>query len=202
MTSQTASNSSSGSSTLSIPATAAVGGLTITQPAQTATSYYKIASGELVTFAWSFDSYLLVHPTSLTVSAICQNGYTYPVGPTDGVIPGSATSVIWDPYSYNQANPALPLPQSTYTLAIFDSRGLQATRQGGIFNPNTALAFALYTPQPYTAIGSGWQCSGCNNGASHTPLSGAFATVMATILCMFLTGFIFLRSAVHRRDPA
>jgi len=191
---------SSSSSSFSIPNTAAVGGLTVTQPAQTATSYYKIAQGESVTFAWSFDSYLLVQPTSLTVEAIGGNGYTYPVGPTDGVIPGTATSVVWDPYQYNQQNPGLPLAPTTYTLAIFDERGLGAVRKGGVFNPNTALNFALYAPQPYTAIGSGWTCSGCDNGAVATPLSGAFVTVMATILCLFLSGFMFLRTAINRRE--
>lgn len=139
----------------SIPATAAAGGITITQPAQTATSYFKIASDEKVTFGWSFNPYLLVTPSALTVSAICDNGYTYPVGSNNGVIPGTATSVVWDPYSYNQANPALPLPQATYTLAVIDERGLTAVREGGVFNPNTALTFALYTPQPYTPLTSG-----------------------------------------------
>lgn len=138
----------------SIPQTAAAGGLTITKPAQTATSFFKISPDDQVTFAWNF-TYLYVTPQHLTLSALCQNGYTYPVGPTDGVIPGDSTSVVWDPYAYNQAHPELPLPQAVYTLAIWDERGPGAVREGGVFNPNTALTFALYTPQPYTPLASG-----------------------------------------------
>ena len=138
----------------SIPQTAAAGGLTITKPAQTATSYFKIAPDNQVTFAWNY-TYLYVTPQHLTVSALCDNGYTYPVGPTDGVISGGSTSVVWDPYAYNQAHPELQLPQAMYTLAIWDERGPGAARQGGVFNPNTALKFALYTPQPYTPLANG-----------------------------------------------
>ena len=138
----------------SIPQTAAAGGLTITQPAQTATSYFKIAPDNPITFAWNF-TYLYSTPQRLTVSALCDNGYTYAVGPTDGIIPGDSTSVVWDPYAYNEANPAVQLGQAQYVLAICDERGLGALRQGGVFNPNTALTFALYTTQPYTPLASG-----------------------------------------------
>jgi hypothetical protein len=31
-----------------------------------------------------------------------ENSNTYPVGPTNGIIAGDATSVVWDPWSYNQ----------------------------------------------------------------------------------------------------
>lgn len=137
----------------SIPQTAPAGGLTITKPAQTATSYFKISPDNPITFAWNF-TYLYVTPQQLTVSALCQNGYSYPVGPTDGIISGDSTSVVWDPYAYNQANPALQVPPAMCTLEICDERGLGAVRQGGVFNPNTALTFALYTPQPYTPLSS------------------------------------------------
>ena len=123
---------------------------------------------------------------------------------------------MWDPYEYNQANPGLQLPQAQYTLAIWDERGPGALRQGGVFNPNTALTFALYTPQPYTPLASGgllfsrlprgesnsrflgWQCAACSGGPHSAPLSGTFVTVMATLICMFLSGFICLRSAMIR----
>lgn len=80
--------------TVSVPETAAAGGLLFTQPPQTAAaSYYKIAPSNPVTFGWNFTS-VIVYPTSLTVSAYCQsNGNSYPVGPTNGVIPGHATDV-------------------------------------------------------------------------------------------------------------
>jgi hypothetical protein len=142
------------SSTLSIPATAAAGGITITQPPQTATSFFKIAPGQLITFGWNFTS-VLATPTHLTVSAVCDNGNTYPVGPTDGVIAGTATNVVWDPYAYDQANPSQPLAQAGYTLRVWDDRGPGAPRRGGYMQENNALRFALYTPQDYTPLNSG-----------------------------------------------
>lgn len=149
-----ASASGSSSSSISIPQTAAAGGITLTQPPQTSTSFYKIASGQPITFGWNFTS-VLVNNTHLTVSAICDNGNTYPVGPTDGVIAGTATSVVWDLYSYNQAHSNTPLAQASYTLNIWGDLGRNAARAPGYMSPNTALKFALYTPQPYTPISSG-----------------------------------------------
>ena len=148
------STASSNTSTISIPQTAAAGGLTITQPPQTATSFFKIAQNQLVTFGWNMTS-VLVTPTHLTVSAVCDNGNTYPVGPTDGIIPGTATSVVWDVYSWQQNHPNTPLAQASYTLHIWDDRGPNPPRAGGYMQPNSALQFALYTPQPYTPISSG-----------------------------------------------
>jgi hypothetical protein len=142
------------SSTLSIPQTAPVGIITITQPPQTATSFYKIAPSQLITFAWNF-SMVLATPTSLTVSAICDNGNTYPVGPTNGIIPGTATSVVWDVYSYQQNYLNTPLAQASYTLTIWDDRGPNPTRAPGYLQPNNGLQFALYTPQAYTPLASG-----------------------------------------------
>jgi hypothetical protein len=146
--------SSGATSAVSIPASAPAGLLTITQPPQTSIAFFKIAPSQPVTFAWNF-SYVLSTPAHLTVSAICQNGNTYPIGPTDGIIPGSATSVVWDPYAWDQNNPNSPLPQATYTLEIFDNRGPGSARAPGLLQPNNALRFALYTPQSYTPIGSG-----------------------------------------------
>lgn len=151
--SQTQSSQSS-SSVLVIPQTAAAGGVTITQPPQTATSFFKIAPSQDITFGWNFTS-VLATPTHLTVSAVCDNGNTYPVGPTDGIIPGTATQVVWDVYSYQLNNPNTPLAQATYTLSIWDDRGKNAQRRAGFMSPNGALQFALYTPQPYTPLASG-----------------------------------------------
>jgi hypothetical protein len=144
----------SASSTLSIPQSAPAGGLTILTPAQTATSYFKLAPSQPITFGWNF-TYLLSTPTHLTVSAICENGNTYPVGPSDGVIPGTATSVVWDAWAWDQANPGTPLAQAKYTLNVWDERGPAATRGAGLFSPNSALQFALYSPQAYTPLSSG-----------------------------------------------
>ena len=151
---QTTSNSRQSSSTIKIPQTAAVGGVTITQPKVTATSYYKIAENQMITFGWNMTS-VIATPTSITVSAVCENGNTYPVGPTNGVIDGKATSVVWDVYAYQESNPNLPLAVATYTLSIWGDSGPSAAASPGYFSPNSNLEFALYTPQPYTPLSSG-----------------------------------------------
>lgn len=148
------SNTNTGSF-VSINPTAAAGGLSFTQPPQNSdVSFYKIASGEPITFGWNFTD-LVVTPTSLTISAMCDNGNTYPVGPTDGIIPGDATQVVWDVFSYQQAHPSLPLAVASYTLSVWDDRGPGAARSAGFLSPNSNLRFALYTPQPYTPLASG-----------------------------------------------
>ncbi|KDQ60356.1 hypothetical protein JAAARDRAFT_174418 [Jaapia argillacea MUCL 33604] len=188
------SQSRSASSSSAIPQTAPAGGLTITQPPQTATSYYKLAPNNLITFAWNF-TYLISTPAHLTVSAVCDNGNTYPVGPTNGIIPGAATSVVWDPYAYNQANLATPLVQGSYTLNIWDERGPGSAREPGKLAPNSALQFALYTPQGYTPIASGWQCGTCSSAslAAHP----AFTAIIASFIVMFLSGYSILRHSLH-----
>ena len=123
-------------------------------PPLASTSFYKIAPGEYVTFGWNF-SYLAVAPTAITVSAACENGNTYPVGPSNGVIAGDAQSVVWYPYGYQTANPSLPLAQAEYTLLVFAQGGPSAAATPGYLAPNSQLQFALYTPQPYTPLASG-----------------------------------------------
>ena len=96
-----------------------------------------------------------IYSLHTTVSAICENGNTYPVGPTDGKIPGTATSVVWDTYGWQQSNANSLLAKATYTLEIFDNRGPGSARSPGLLQPNNALRFALYTLQQYTPISSG-----------------------------------------------
>lgn len=141
------------SSSLSIPQSAPAGLITITQPPQTATSYYKIAPGNTITFGWNFTA-LLSTPAHLTVSAIGDNGNTYPVGPTDGIIPGDALSVTWDLWSYQQANPTQPLSPTGYQLNIWDERGPGAPLTPGKLHANNQLRFALYTTRDYTPLAS------------------------------------------------
>lgn len=148
-----ASGSQPASSSLSIPQTAPAGLITITQPPQTATSFYKIAPGNVITFGWNFTA-LISTPAHLTVSAVCDNGNTYPVGPTDGIIPGDATSVTWDLWSYDQAHPTLPLAPTGYQLNIWDERGPGAPLSPGKLHANNQLRFALYTTKAYTPLSS------------------------------------------------
>lgn len=140
-----------------IPPNAPAGGISMTQPLQTAVSFYKIAPSQTVTFGWNFTS-VLQDSESLTVSAVCDNGNTYPVGPTDGVLPGTATQVLWDLYAWQENNPQQPLAQGTYTLTMWDNRGQSALPKPGLMQPFDGLHFALYTPQPYTPLASGKFC--------------------------------------------
>ncbi|CAK5279225.1 unnamed protein product [Mycena citricolor] len=174
------------SSSLSIAQSAAAGLATITQPPQTATSFFKLAQNEMITFGWNY-SYVLVTPTFLTISAVGDNGNTYPVGPDpSGRVPGTQLSVVWDVYSYQQAHPNTPLAQGTYNLRMWDDRGPTAVRAPGYLTPNTALSFAIYTPNPYTPLASGWTCPGCNGALSNRP---ATAAVFLTFLVMLVSGW-------------
>lgn len=157
-TASAAPPSSSGSSTLSIPASYPDGGISITQPAQTGDqSYYKIASGNLVTFGWNF-TYVLQTPKTLLISAFCsENANTYDLaGPTG--IPGSATEFVWDIWDYYTNAPKRQLPplvQASYRLTIRDP---EVTGSGpGLMGENSKLEFALYNPQAYTPLpGAYW----------------------------------------------
>lgn len=151
--SQTGSQSLTSAPTPTIPQNAPAGLISVTKPPQQSTSY-KIAPDEPITFAWNF-SYIIATPTHLTLSAVCENGNTYPVGPTNGIIPGTATGVVWDTYAYQTSHPQLPLAQAKYTLKIWGDQGPNAQRTPGFLTPNSAVQFALYTPQGYTPIASG-----------------------------------------------
>ncbi|KAF9443309.1 hypothetical protein P691DRAFT_797519 [Macrolepiota fuliginosa MF-IS2] len=179
-----------------IPPNAPAGGILMTQPPQTAVSFYKVAPSQTVTFGWNFTS-VLQDSQSLTVSAICDNGNTYPVGPTDGVLPGTATQVFWDLYSWQSSNPQQPLPQGTCTLTMWDNRGQSALPRPGFMKPFNNLQFGLYTPQPYTPLASGWSCTECHNdsvisAATHP----AFIGILVSFLVIFLSGFHLLRPNV------
>jgi len=193
--------SSTSSTSTGIPQTAAAGGLSFTQPPNTAAaSFYKIAPDNVITIGWNFTS-LYATPTHLTLSAFCSaNGNTYPIGPTNGIIDGTARSVEWNPYDYNQIPGVTPLAEASYTLRIVDERGLGAGAAPGLFSPNEQMTFALYKPQSYTPIADGWQCTACSAGvltiASH-PLS---LGIMATTVVMVISGWHLLRNGLggHR----
>ncbi|KAI0264594.1 hypothetical protein BC834DRAFT_825970 [Gloeopeniophorella convolvens] len=192
--SQSSSGTGNSTTQLNIPQSAPAGLITITQPPETTVAFFKIAPSAPIVFAWNF-SFILSTPASLTVSAVCENGNTFPVGPTNGIIPGTATDVTWDAYAWQTNNPNSPLAQASYSLEIFDERGPGAARAPGLLQANNALRFALYTPQLYTPIASGWQCTACHNGA--ITAHPAFLSICLTILVMFISGFAVLRNAAH-----
>ncbi|KAJ7205981.1 hypothetical protein GGX14DRAFT_643839 [Mycena pura] len=188
---QQTSSTATESNAISIAQTLPPGFATITQPPQTATSFYKLAPNQPITFGWNLSS-VLATPTSITLSAVCENGNTYAVGPDpNGHVPGTATQVVWDIFSYQEAHPATQLAQAQYVLHMWDDRGPTAPQRAGFMSPNTALSFALYTPQPYTPIASGWTCTGCNGALATRP---ALAGIFLTLLLMIVSGFRVFRT--------
>ncbi|SCZ98182.1 BZ3500_MvSof-1268-A1-R1_Chr7-1g09044 [Microbotryum saponariae] len=178
------------------------GGLSYLQPAATdAVSYYKIASGQLITFAWTYTS-LYVTPASLTFEARCTaNSFTYPVGPTTG-IPASQTSLVWDPYAYVQSAGAIPFAQASYTLRVYDERGINAAATGGYFNgAQSVVYFALYSPAAYTplasadgtgslhfVVGIGWTCVTCSAAMVTKHLSHPLVIALPVTIALVLIG--------------
>ncbi|KAJ7135928.1 hypothetical protein C8R44DRAFT_608995, partial [Mycena epipterygia] len=133
----------------------------ITQPPQTATSFYKIAENQMITIGWNMTS---VIATLTSSSAFSAPTVTPTLAPTPtGHLPGMTTQVVWDVYSYQQARQNTPLAQATCTLHMWDDHGPTATERAGYMSPNTALTFALYTLQAHTPIASGWTCTGCKS---------------------------------------
>ncbi|KAF8734946.1 transmembrane protein [Rhizoctonia solani] len=193
----------SSGSTNTIPQTAPPGTLSFTIPSSTATpSYYKIMANNPITFGWNFTS-LLSTPASLTLHAYCTaNGYTYPVGPTGsagtvvGVIPGTATQVVWDAYQQQFEQGANPLQPETYTLRIFDERGWTVAAAPGLLNANQNLKFAMYTPAAYTPLESGWRCVTCS-AATPNISSPSFMALGMTMIVMLISGIGLLRGLIR-----
>jgi len=196
-----AAGSSAATSTatnVSIPPNAPVGGLSFTKPPATTVSYYKIAPSISITFGWNFTG-LYIQPTSLTVSAYCaSNQNTYPVGPTNGIIPGTATEIVWQPWTYQTAQGAqTPLAQATYTLQIQDGQGTAAIGTPGEFQYNTQMTFALYTPQAYTPLTS-YVCPACSSASGPLRTHPAVLGVIVTALIMLLSGWSLIRTMARR----
>lgn len=183
------------STQINIPSSAPAGGLTVTQPVQTADpSYYKIATGVDVTFGWNFTS-VLQYPQTLTVQAYCsENLNTYQIATA---LPGTATSVVWSPYNYSTSveasNPNLPqLIAASYRLLIYDERGLGVGASPGLMQPNTKVQFALYIPQAYTPLASGWICAACNGAVGLRALHPGFIGLIATLVIAVVSGWNLL----------
>ncbi|KAG7092045.1 hypothetical protein E1B28_008426 [Marasmius oreades] len=189
--SNTGANQGTGTPVI-IPTSAPAGQISFTQPPQFSTSFFKIAPSQPITFAWNATG-ILATPTSLTVEAVGTDGYTHLVGPSDGRIPGGATSVVWDVYSYRQTHQETPLGVGLFTLRVHDDRGMNAPIRAGYLTPNQNLKFALYTPQSYTPLASGWSCNACNGALSNTVGNPLFMSLVVTFLVMFLSGFSLIR---------
>ena len=153
------------STSLKIPQSAPAGSIVMIQPASSASqSYYKIASGEDITFKWNFTN-VLATPESITVVAYCaDNNVEYKVGPTDGssnTLPGKATQVVWNPYEWQLQPGQTPFQQATYTLKIFDERGTGVALKAGYLTPYTGTKFGMYKPQAYTPFAGEYEIASC-----------------------------------------
>ncbi|EKM82250.1 hypothetical protein AGABI1DRAFT_70904 [Agaricus bisporus var. burnettii JB137-S8] len=181
------------------PITAQVGFLTLTQPPQHSTSYYKIGL-QNITFGWNF-SYILQQPQHLTIKAICDDTHnTYPVGSISGmneagVIPGTATEVIWDLKKYQEENQELPLGPGNYRLTIWDERGESAIPGPGLMRQFAGLKFGMYTPRDYVPLDN-WTCAQCSQNDSVLTMVAHPALVgfLVSVLVILLSGFQLLRS--------
>ncbi|SJX60797.1 uncharacterized protein SRS1_12023 [Sporisorium reilianum f. sp. reilianum] len=183
---------SSTATSVNIPSSAPAGGITVTQPIQTADpSFYKIAKGVDVTFGWNFTS-VLQYPRTLTVQAYCSdNLVTYDVATN---LPGTATSVVWSPYNYSTSveasNPNLSqLIAASYRLLIYDERGMSVGASPGLMQPNTKVEFALYNPQAYTPLASGWICAACSGATGLRAMHPAFIGLIATVVIAVVSGW-------------
>lgn len=187
-------------SSSTIPSSAAAGGITMTQPVQTAdASYYKIAQGVNVTFGWNFTS-MLSYPASLTVQAYCtSNSNTYPIA----TLPGTATAAIWNPFQYSATAAASGLPalvQETYRLQVLDERGLGVGASPGLFQPNQKVQFALYIPQSYTPLSSGWICGSCKSAAvAGVVVNPLFVALAAILTASCISGWSILGRVIARQ---
>lgn len=57
---------------------------------------------------------------------------------------------------YAQSANAIPFAQASYTLRVYDERGIDAVATAGYFNgANSIVNFALYSPAAYTPLASG-----------------------------------------------
>lgn len=58
--------------------------------------------------------------------------------------------------SYLQSPNAIPFAQASYTLRVFDERGINAIATAGYFNgANSIVQFAMYSPAAYTPLANG-----------------------------------------------
>lgn len=63
-------------------------------------------------------------------------------------------------HRYQQSANAIPFAQASYTLRVFDERGIDAVATGGYFyGANSIVNFALYSPAAYTPLSQGWSFS-------------------------------------------
>ncbi|EEA24896.1 hypothetical protein TMatcc_007996 [Talaromyces marneffei ATCC 18224] len=148
------------STTISVDPRLPAGGASMTNPASTTTTYYKI--GQNVTFGWNFTS-VLVTPSAVNVIASCRsNSATYTLA--SNVSYSNATSVVWETDNYG-ADSQSPLLTAHYTLIIYEA-GTSPTDIPSAGKLGAAsYTFAMYSTQAYTPLSS-YVCVTCNSAVS------------------------------------
>ncbi|KAF4123281.1 hypothetical protein GMORB2_6832 [Geosmithia morbida] len=150
-------------SSVSIPATAIAGGVSITEPATTqmATPLFKI--GDNITLGWNYTG-IIEKPTAIDVLISCSTASeTWTL--TSNMTFETDVSYTWN--SEDQAdNVETPLLTELYTLIIKNSDAdISDSPEAGKLAANAQFTFGLYHPQAYTPYAD-WECSGCSGAAS------------------------------------
>lgn len=55
--------------------------------------------------------------------------------------------------------------------------------------PNTKVQFALYNPQAYTPLASGWICAACSGASGVRAMHPAFLGLIATVVIAVVSGW-------------
>ncbi|KAF3407785.1 hypothetical protein DPV78_000441 [Talaromyces pinophilus] len=156
----TKATSTTKSTSISVDPEWPAGGASMTNPASTSTTYYKI--GQNITFGWNFTS-LHITPTAVDVIASCSsNSATYTLA--NNVTYSNATSVVWETDNYGSDSQS-PLLTAHYTLIIYEA-GTSPTEVAspGQLGP-ASYTFAMYSTQKYTPLAS-YVCATCNSAVS------------------------------------
>ncbi|KAF9995597.1 hypothetical protein BGZ79_010709 [Entomortierella chlamydospora] len=105
--------------------------------------------GTDIQFAWSYDKYLLLQPTNITIEAFMTNSPTVIIT-IGAALPGSTTNYTWPAAS--QLNASNPISTAMYTLRIFDGAvgRYGSLPDGGYLATYSGLKFGLYAASAYT----------------------------------------------------
>ncbi|KAJ5366744.1 hypothetical protein N7541_000685 [Penicillium brevicompactum] len=182
---KTGTGKTTATTSISIDPAAAAGGVSMITPASSSTTYYKI--GQDVTFVWNYTS-LSVTPSAVNVVASCSlNSQAYTL--TSNMSVEQTGSVVWDTGKY-QKTATIPLLTASYTLFVYDtSKELGDTASAGYLSSQIGYSFGMYSPQPYTSLGS-FECVTCNGALSATSRQALkFTFGMAVITFVSFTWF-------------
>ena len=140
--SKTTSESASSSS---LPGNIPAGGISLTSPESTSSTYIK--AGAKVTFGWNYTS-VVRDPSGLNIEIGCsKNSQTYTIAQNQSF---SSSSIVWDTNKVTKAG-GLHLINADYTLMIYDSsKSYSDQGSPGELSP-FEYTFSVYIPQSYTA---------------------------------------------------